>query len=66
MPYKLVLSCNIVQEKSLRNLIVAYAVFGRVSLLLISYLSLCGREWGAGGRLLTLLPLGWALIQGGR
>ena len=43
------------------------SVFGRVSLLLIiSYLSLCGREWGGGGRLLTLLPLGWALIRGGR
>ena len=27
------------------------SVFGRVSLLLIiSYLSLCGREWGGGGR----------------
>ena len=25
MPYKLVLSCNIVQEKSLRNLIIAFS-----------------------------------------
>ena len=42
-------------------------VFGRVS-----YSSLCGRESGGGGRLfeagrlLTFLPLGWELIQGGR
>ena len=38
--------------------------------IIISYLSLCGREWGGAGRLfeagrlLTFLPLGWALIRG--
>ena len=37
--------------------------------LIIYYLSLCGREWGGAGRLfeagrlLTFLPLGWALIR---
>ena len=42
------------------------SVFRRVSLLLIiSYLSLCGRDWGGVGAI-ALLPLGWALIRGGR
>ena len=45
------------------------SVFGRVSLLLIiSYLSLCGREWGEGGRYnFAAFRMGaysrWALIR---
>ena len=46
------------------------SVFGRVSLLLIiSYFSLCGREWGGGGRYnFAAFRMGaysrWALIRG--
>ena len=46
------------------------SVFARVSLLLIiSYLSLCGREWGGGGRFnFAAFRMGaysrWALIRG--
>ena len=32
----------------------------------LSYLSLCGGMCVGGGHLLNFLPLGWALIRGGR
>ena len=57
-----------------KSLISTYSIFAGLGWGVIAYLSLSGsgRKVGLGGclfeagRLLTFLPLGWALIRGGR